>query len=240
MCQRRYVAREPSAPRPTVDYVLDLLLPQRCLGCALPGAALCAACRSALPLLEPPLCARCGAPTAWPVARCRECAGRRLAFASARAAVVYDEAVERIVFAWKDGGLRRLAGLAADVVAERVPRPAASALAYVPADDDRRLRRGHHPPERLARALEPHWGIPLERLVERTRPTRPQRRLPLAARRRNVVGAFAPAARCPPAVVLVDDVYTSGATVAAAASALRKGGARRVHVVTFARAVRSR
>jgi predicted amidophosphoribosyltransferase len=53
-----------------------------------------------------------------------------------------------------------------------------------------------------------------------------------------VRGAFRATARAPASLVLVDDVYTSGATVSAAASALRKAGARRVEVVTFARAVR--
>ena len=65
-----------------------------------------------------------------------------------------------------------------------------------------------------------------------------QRGLTLAERRRNVRGVFQATARAPGAVVLVDDVYTSGATVSAAATALRKAGARRVEVVTFARAVR--
>ncbi len=65
-----------------------------------------------------------------------------------------------------------------------------------------------------------------------------QRGLPLAERRRNVAGAFRPGGQSPPSVALIDDVYTSGATAAAVASALRQGGARRVDVVTFARAVR--
>jgi predicted amidophosphoribosyltransferase len=67
---------------------------------------------------------------------------------------------------------------------------------------------------------------------------RQQRGLSLAERRGNVRGAFAPAGRAPPHPALVDDVYTSGATAAAAASALRLGGSRRVEVITFARAVR--
>ena len=218
--------------------MLDLLLPQRCLVCGAGGAQLCADCRGRLPRLEPPLCARCGAPTAWPVARCRECAGRRLAFASARAAVAYDDGVRRLVAGWKERGLRRFAETAAELVGERLPRPAVTVATFVPADAHRRLHRGHHPAERLARALAAGWELPCEPLLERTRAAPRQRGLPLAARRRNVAGSFRAVTPVRGAALLVDDVYTSGATVAAAASALRAAGARRVDVVTFARAIR--
>jgi predicted amidophosphoribosyltransferase len=63
--------------------------------------------------------------------------------------------------------------------------------------------------------------------------------LRLAERRKNVAGTFVARHRVPRRLVLVDDVYTTGATVSAGASALRKAGAVRVDVVTFARAVRS-
>jgi predicted amidophosphoribosyltransferase len=211
----------------------------RCAVCGVGGGEqLCGACREALPRLRPPLCERCGAPTAWPVARCRECSGRRLAFANARAAVAYDESVRRLVAAWKERGLRRLAGEAAELLADALPTPQVTALAFVPPDRARTLLRGHHPAERLARELGKRWAVPVLPLVARARSVPPQRGLPLADRRRNLAGAFRPAARTPARVALVDDVYTSGATVAAAASALRKGGARTVEVVTFARVVR--
>ena len=218
--------------------MLDLLLPQRCLGCGAGGTILCVGCVATLPRLGSTLCERCGAPTAWPVRRCRECAGRRLAFGSARAAVAYDGAVRGVVAAWKECGLRRLAALAAELVVEAVPRPDVLVLCFVPPDRDRSLERGHHPAERLACELGRRWELPVERLVRRIRPTPPQRGLGLADRRRNVADAFAAAAKPPSAVGVVDDVYTSGATANAAASALRKAGARRVEVVTFARAVR--
>lgn len=217
--------------------MLDLLLPQRCLVCGRGGTQLCASCREALPPLEPPLCERCGAPTAWPVRRCRECAGRRLAFASARAAVGYDDAARAVVHAWKERGLRRLAAPAADLVAGRLPHPEAALVTFVPADRDRRLERGHNPAERLAVALAERWALPCAALLDRTRAGR-QRGSTLAERRRNVRGAFGAVAAAPARVLLVDDVYTSGATVSAAASALRAAGARRVDVVTFARALR--
>jgi len=219
--------------------VLDLLLPQRCLVCGAAGAQLCGGCRARLPVLEPPLCERCGAPTVWPVRRCRECAGRRLAFASARSAVAYDEAVRRLVAGWKERGLRRLGDEAAALVAERLVRPQTAVVTFVPADRDRRLVRGYHPAERLAAALGVHWELPCEPLLARVRPSRRQRGLTLAERRRNVAGAFRATSPVPAAVLLVDDVYTSGATVGSAASALRAAGARRVEVVTFARALRT-
>lgn len=217
--------------------VLDLLLPQRCLVCGAGGAPLCAPCRARLPPLVPPLCRRCGAPTAWPVERCRECAGRRLAFASARAALCYDEDVRRLVGAWKEHGQRGLADEAAAVVAGLVARPAALLVTFVPADPGRRLQRGYHPAERLARALARRWALPSAPRLERAGGSRRQRGLTLPERRRNVRGAFR-SAPVEGGIVLVDDVYTSGATANAAASALRAAGARRVEVVTFARAIR--
>ena len=219
--------------------MLELLLPQRCLACGRGGALVCAACIEALPRIGPPLCDRCGRPTAWPVQRCSECAGRRLAFASVRAAVAYDERVRAIITGWKEHGLRRLAAAAADVVVATVARPDAEALTYVPPDRERFLQRGHHPAERLARELGRRWNLPVLPLLSRTRPAPRQAGATLADRRRNVRGAFAsrPAAQ---SVCLVDDVYTSGATASAAATALRKSGARTVTVVTFARTLRLR
>jgi ComF family protein len=218
--------------------LLDVLLPNRCAACELPGPALCPGCRDALIRLAPPLCARCGSPGAWPVRRCAECSGRRLAFARARAAIVYDQPARRLVQAWKERGQRRLAREAASLVAETLTRPDVAALAFVPADPDRAIERGHRPAESLARELGRLWELPVDPLVRRRRSVARQRGLGLKERRRNVAGAFGPARGSPSRVCLVDDIYTSGATAAAAASALRRGGARRVEVVTLARAVR--
>ena len=220
--------------------MLELLLPQRCLVCSVQGIQVCERCRAGLPRIVAPLCERCGAPTAWPVARCAECSGRRLAFASARGAVAYDAAVRALVREWKERGLRRLAGLAADLVAGTVERPDAAVLVPVPADRDRSLKRGHEPATQLACELGRRWELPVERLLRRTRAGPRQRGLSHADRRANVRGAFAAACQIQTRIVLIDDVYTTGSTVNAAASALRKGGARRVDVVTFARTIRIR
>jgi predicted amidophosphoribosyltransferase len=134
--------------------------------------------------------------------------------------------------------LRTLAEEAADVIANTLERPAVDAIGFVPPDGNRSLKRGHHPAERLARELAGRWDLPVFTVLGRTRAPRPQRGLSPPARRRNVAGAFLATASVLPRVALIDDVYTTGSTASAAASALRRAGARRVEVVTFARAVR--
>jgi ComF family protein len=217
--------------------VLDLLLPQRCASCGGGERILCSSCLMTLRLLRGPLCARCGAPTAWPVERCAECSGRRLSFARARAAVAYEGPARPLVAAWKERGRRRLARVFADLVVDVVRRPSVQALTFVPADPTRGLWRGQNPAETLARLLALAWELPLEPLLERVRSIPPQRGLSRGERRRNVRGAFR-ATTAPAAVALIDDVYTTGATVGAAATELRRAGARSVEVVTFARTVR--
>jgi ComF family protein len=218
--------------------ILDLLLPERCVVCrAGEDGLLCAACRRGLIRLRGSLCARCGAPTAWPVERCVECAGRRIAFASARAGVAYDAAARALVAAWKERGLRRLGGIASALVAEVVRPPQADAITWVPPDPDRSRWRGVSTAEALARGLAARWELPDTDLLRRTRRIRRQRGLSRELRRSNVRNGFS-SLPAPPQIALVDDVYTTGATVDAAARALKREGARRVQVVTFARAVR--
>src|SRR5262245_1455888 len=218
--------------------LVSAVLPQRCAVCRRLGNAVCAACLAALVRVAPPLCERCGSPGPWPVRRCAECAGRRIAFARARSAVVYDDRARAFVTAWKEQGRRDLAEIAAGLVCYGVRPPPAAVITFVPADHDRRLERGHSPPQALAAALGVRWSLPLAELLSRTRRLPRQRGLSLAERRRNVRGAFVATGRIPSAVCLVDDVYTTGATVNACSSALRRRGAREVHVVSFARAVR--
>jgi len=218
--------------------VLELLLPQRCVVCGALGVQLCEPCLERLPRIVPPLCERCGTPTAWPVRRCRECAGRRIAFTTARSAVQYDAAVRALVAGWKERALRRLVRSAVRLVVEVVPPPAASLITFVPPDPDRGLSRGHHPPGQLAEELASSWELPVGGLLHRRGAAKRQRGLSRTERRRNVAGAFVAPSAVPTSVVLVDDVFTSGSTANAAASALRQAGARRVEVVTFARVVR--
>jgi len=151
---------------------------------------------------------------------------------------VYDERARVLVRMWKEHGRRRLALEAAALVAEVIPTPDVDVLAHVPGDPERAWERGRVAPRGLAIALAPLWDVPAADLLRRLHALPRQRGLGLAERRRNVRGSVVAVRAVPRAVCLVDDVYTSGATADACASALRRAGARRVEVVTLARAVR--
>jgi ComF family protein len=209
-----------------------LALPRRCAACRRPGEWLCDDCGQRVRALAAPLCERCGAPTALSVSTCRACARLRW-LTTARSALWLEGPVLDVVARWKRGEISpvRLAGA---FVAHELPRPPVEALAVVPAVRDRRLLRGADPPAELARELGRWWDLPVAPLVTRTRGVRPQRGLDARARRRNVRDAFAARAG-PRSVALVDDVYTTGATVDECARALLRAGAGQVHVVTLAR-----
>jgi len=218
--------------------LLGLVLPSRCAVCARPGPALCEHCDGSLIRLGPPVCDRCGCPGAWPVRRCVECAGRRLAFAHARCALVYDARARQLVSAWKERGRRDLARSLAVVVADVLARPAVDEITFVPGDRERGRARGHVPAEGLARALAAYWAVPLVAPLGRTGAAPRQASLPRARRAANVRRAFVARGPVARSVLLVDDVYTTGATASACATELRRAGARRVEVVCLARAVR--
>jgi ComF family protein len=221
-------------------WLRSFLVPSRCVVCGCSGTDLCGVCSNALRRVGDVSCARCGAPTLLVVARCRECAGRRLGFAQARAAIVYDARAKRLVRAWKEQGVRRLAPHALALVLAEVPRPRADAVVPLPPDGERGLRRGRHPAQQLAALLAEAWRLPAEESLVRTPSVLRQRGLSVTERRRNVRGVFAVQEEPPRRVVLVDDVYTTGATVDAAARALRHAGSAHVEVVTLARVERLR
>lgn len=116
---------------------------------------------------------------------------------------------------------------------------AADALVPVPLHPSRERERGFNQAEELAKVLARQTGIPLLRALVRVRPTVPQVDLSEAERRSNVRGAFS--VRAPVRglrAVLVDDVRTTGSTLAECARTLRKGGGKVVGAVTVAMALR--
>ena len=157
------------------------------------------------------------------MSRCPECAGGPR---WARQAVAYAGPAPALVAALKDGRRRTLAGVLAGVMTSTLaPPPPDAVLVPVPLSPRRRAERGFNQSALLARALGRAWGHPVADALARVRDGPPQRGAGAGARVRQVRGAFAVRAEIPvPALaVLVDDVHTTGATLAACARTLRAG-----------------
>ncbi|OGO49797.1 MAG: hypothetical protein A2148_07395 [Chloroflexi bacterium RBG_16_68_14] len=220
--------------------VLDLVFPPRCAGCGGGGAFLCDACAASLPWAAPPRCLRCWRPTA-DVGVCSHCRAAPPAFDGLRAAFVYTGAARELVHALKYRGITVLAAPMASLLAEAARRYelAADVVVPVPLSGLRRRTRGYNQAEALARALGRELGLPAwPGALERRRHAPPQARsADMEERRRNVEGAFV--SREPGIAgrraLLVDDVTTTGATLAACALALKEAGARSVCGLAFAR-----
>ena len=225
--------------------LLGGLWPARCLACAEPGRPgrdLCAACFDTLPWNRQ-ACARCAIPLpavagAGPQA-CGACLRKPPPVQATRAAFVYaaplDRLLPRLKFHRDLAAGRLLSQLMVQGFAD-AERP--QALLPVPLHRARLRERGYDQALELAKPLARALRLPLlPDALRRTRATVPQSRLDATHRKRNLRGAFAvaPRARLPAHVALVDDVMTTGATLHAAAAALRRAGVARVDAWMCAR-----
>jgi competence protein ComFC len=220
----------------------DLLYPEPCLGCSrLARGGLCAACLQALPRLGVPLCRHCGRPTEWEVKECLDCRGRKFGFDAARQAVPFDTLIRRAIHRFKYSGCRSLgepiAGLIAELAHDQTDRAEVSAITWVPPDPARRRQTGLDHGRVLAELVGVQVGVPVAGLLVRVRRTDPQSKLAPAERRRNLVGAFGCRMPTSGQVVVVDDVFTTGATAGEAGRALKAAGAGEVMVLSAARAL---
>jgi len=196
---------------------LDLLFPPRCGVCGAYGSPFCSGCRA---LIEPPP----------PVTAPAQLAG--VVAAGAHGGPLR-EAVLRLKFGARLSLAEPLGTLLAETLAAHRDDWQPDVVVPVPIHWTRQLRRGFNQSDLLAACAAKRLAIPIARLVVRTRPTPPQVGQSAAQRAVNVRGAFAVHGRIPyRRVLLVDDVYTTGATLVACATTLRAAGAERVNAVT--------
>ncbi|MDO5041984.1 MAG: ComF family protein [Slackia sp.] len=218
----------------------ETLWPTRCVLCDVAGSLLCADCMRALPFIDfYQACPVCGAP--WGRIQCDSCnavARQSKPIASpCRSCLEYNEASARIVKTYKDNGEQRLCSIMASMMA-RIVDPSwigwAQAVTFVPATPYALRKRGFDHARLLAQAFARETGLACIGLVEQAHAA-DQRRLDRAQRALNIAGRFrAPRAAGFDRVIVIDDVTTTGATLAGAQEALARVQCAS-KLVTFAR-----
>lgn len=236
------------------EVALELISPTRCAGCERAGALICDGCLASLGLIDPArCCSRCAAP--FGSLLCTECApdagaAAQMAEALDRclACAVYEPPLPRIIKAYKDGGERRLAPLIAECLYDcalnaQVADPGryagildeADAVTFVPATAAAYRRRGFDHMEQVARAFCDLSGLPSADVLVKGGSS-DQRALGREERQAKARGAYEVIADVRSMrLLLLDDVITTGATMAASATALRRAGAAHIDALALAR-----
>lgn len=242
-----------------LGWLINWLYPPVCrfCSCRLNGQdeeCFCHSCRDKVRLVAPPLCPLCGRPFldgAGEDHLCGSCLVRSLYFVRARAWACYPgdqelehplrEVLQRFKYGRKESLGKPLGRLMARGCAQFFHECTFDAIIPVPLHSKRLRWRGFNQAVLLAREVSRLWGIPMDPFVlARSRDTSPQTQLPEEERRKNVRGVFSLSPNKSAegmTLLLVDDVYTSGATVNECSRTLVRAGAKEVYVLTLARTV---
>lgn len=229
--------------------IVDFALPPRCAGCGVivpDPLTLCAGCWGQLELLTGHGCLRCGVPLPDPLGSCAPCLATPPDHDGAAAATAYGDVSRTIILKLKHGRKIGLAALVARLMSAHLPEDDDWVLLPVPLHRLRLWNRGFNQSALIAREIAKHSAWPVDTdLLVRTKRT-PMLGGRGAAERRRIVGgsiAVSPqhAVRAKGhRFLLIDDVYTSGATANACARALKRAGAIEVRVLCWARVLRTR
>ncbi len=227
------------------EALLGLLFPGP-IFCAACGARLerndeyvCSACRAQIILLSEPMCRRCGRPISYP-GFCTQCCLRERSFVRSWPAAAYRGALRQCLHRFKYNHGVYLAPFLGMLLAKRLQQadgvPTDPMVVPVPLDPGRMRHRGFNQAELLASELAKIYGWRLhKKALRRIRTTLPQADLNVEERWANVSGAFAATEKLAgKEILLVDDIYTTGATAEAASQALKEAGACAVYVATVA------
>lgn len=224
------------------DQLLALIFPPVCAACNRPGPLICSECAGQMATIAEPICERCGRTLLYEAPICGRCLGASFSLEQVRTPLAYKDPTARIIHRLKYEGLFALARPLAQIMIDAWPdwEPAPDLILPIPLHPRRQRRRGFNQSASLAKHLGTEVGLPVEeRALRRMKNTIPQIGLSPAEREENVRQAFAAEGKLVEAqyILLIDDVYTTGATMRAAATALLSSGAAGVSAYCLARSV---
>lgn len=217
-----------------IEAILQLLAPFDCLGCSQEGTLFCKACRNKHFKALAGYCYRCLSP----VASSRLCPACRAATAleNVWVAAEYDALARQLVQCLKFGRARSAAQLIAQTMHKQLPAFPAAIVVPIPTANRRVRERGYDQASLIAHQFAKRRGLFCQPLLRRQGSTR-QVGANRTTRRTQLQGAFyfaGPSKQLPGSIILVDDVLTTGATIEAAAIALKEAGAAHVSAALFA------
>ena len=235
-----------SALRMAVRWALDFALPPRCAGCGtIVGDvhSFCADCWRQMEFLGDSGCSSCGLPLhATEATSCAVCLAKPPRIARTRAAVAYDELSRGLAIRLKYGRKVAIARTMARYMAPLIAPLGSPVLVAVPLHRTRLWRRGFNQSALVAREISKRLNLAADPfLIRRIKRTPPLKGMSPLQRRKAVAGAFKvpqPSAVEGRTIILIDDVLTTGSTAEACARALRRAGAARVELVSWARVLR--
>ena len=236
---------------------LDLLYPPRCVICdkvVSPGEAVCPACRKKIHTIQEPVCMKCGKPlldarkhpSGIPLCLeqqtivrkefCGDCGRKSHSFTQGKSLWVYEAEVKKSIYRFKYQNKREYARGYAEEIAKEYGRWAKrkkiQAIVPVPLYKKKQRKRGYNQAQVLAKELGRIWDLPVYTdLLVRIRDTKPQKMLNDTERKNNLKRAFKTTKNIVQLkhILLIDDIYTTGSTLDAAAAALLAAGAGEIY-----------
>ena len=206
---------------------------------------ICDGCLSKVSYLKPPICRVCGKPRDeyFSGDLCEDCIGGNIPFVLARSVALYEGTMKEAIHKFKFEGKKALSYLLGQFLISYlkdgdIPMREVDLIISLPLSKKREGRRGYNQSKLLAEEISRHYSIDLDSSsLKKIKDVTPQFELSRKERLLNIKGAFSSSPLTGRKVLLIDDIYTTGATAREASMALTASGAKNVHVLTLARAV---
>ncbi len=210
----------------------------RCVVCnkeIFSGDFFCEECKEALPLIDKYYCDKCGRKLKAPSEYCASCKGKMTFVDKARSIYDYQKPINKLIMQFKYFDKRYVADVFGDELANLYRKSYFNAdfLCYIPMTERAEKKRGYNQGELLAKVLSEKINVPINQVLEKVKDTPRQAKLSRENRLKNLKGSFKREIEGK-TIVIIDDVFTTGATSETVAEILKRKGAKAVYLLTVA------